>query len=395
MMTAFDPTNVVLDFCDLDDLLTPAEREIRYTLRQFVEAEVTPFITPYWENGQDARPFLYKLRALNICGAGLKGYGIPAFSWVGAGLISMELARGDVSLATLFGATSSLCMTSIALCGSEAQKQHWLPKLARLDCTGTFALTEPNFGSDAAHIQTSAQREGDGYVLNGEKRWIGGGTFADVIVVWAREVETGQVCGFLVEKDMPGFAATAIEHKLALRAIPNADIKFTDCRIPLANKLENAHSFKDTARVLRETRLMVAWIATGVAQAAYELALGYAKQRVQFGRPIAGFQLVQQKLVHMLQELELMKLMTWRLAKLQDAGKLTDAQAALAKLNNAAKMRQCVALAREVMGGNGILIDRHAARFFADAEAIYSYEGTHEINTLVVGREITGLRAFV
>ncbi|NJM40219.1 MAG: acyl-CoA dehydrogenase [Anaerolineae bacterium] len=383
------------DFLDLHDLLTPAEREVRQIVRQFVEADVVPHIASYWENGQDARPFLHRLRTLNICGAGLTGYGIPAFSRVSAGLISMELARGDASLATLFGATSSLCMTSIALCGSEAQKQHWLPKLASLQLTGTFALTEPEFGSDAAHIQTSARREGESYVLNGTKRWIGAATFADVVVVWARAEETGQVCGFLVEQRTPGYTATAIEHKLALRAIPNADIVLQDCRIPLANKLEQANSFQDTARVLRETRLMVAWIAAGVAQAVYELALQYAQTRTQFGKPIASFQLVQHKLVNMLQELELMKLATWRLAKLQDAGTLTDAQASFAKRNNAAKMRDCCALAREILGGNGILIDRHVARFFADAEAIYSYEGTHEINTLILGRAITGLRAFV
>jgi glutaryl-CoA dehydrogenase len=383
------------DFLDLNALLTPAERTVRQTVRQFVEKEVTSHIAAYWENGEDVRPWLYKLKGLNICGAGLTGYGIPPHTWVSAGLINMELARGDASLATLFGATSSLCMTSIALCGSEAQKQYWLPRLARLDCTGTFALTEPDFGSDAAHLQTSARRDGESYVLNGAKRWIGGATFADVVVVWARSDETGQVCGFLVERGTPGYTAAAIQHKFALRGIPNADVVLQDCRIPLANKLAGANSFKDTTRVLRETRLTVAWIAAGVAQAVYELALRYAQTRMQFGKPIGSFQLVQHKLVDMLQELELMKLATWRLAKIQDAGELTDAQAALAKRNNAAKARASCALAREILGGNGILIDQHVARYFADAEAIYSYEGTHEINTLVVGRDIAGVRAFV
>jgi glutaryl-CoA dehydrogenase len=249
-------------------------------------------------------------------------------------------------------------------------------------------------GSDASHIQTTARRDGDHYVINGEKRWIGAATFADLVVVWAQDDQTGGVGGFVVEKGTPGFTATKIQHKLALRALPNADIKFENCRIPIVNKLVNARSFKDTAAVLRATRLGVAWMAIGVAQAAYEFALAYAKKRQQFGRTIAGFQLIQNKLVDMLQELEFMKISTWRLSVLQDQGKLSDGQASLAKRNNAKKAREICALARELMGGNGILIDNHVARHFADVEAIYSYEGTNEINTLVVGREITGMQAF-
>ena len=375
-------------------MLTPDERAIRRAVRQFADDEITPVIMHYWERDEDASALVNKLRALGVCGAGIDGPGCPQFSAVAAGMITMELARGDASVATLFGATSSLCLASIALCGSAEQKLRWMPRLAAMELTGAFALTEPGTGSDATHIQTNAQLMGDHYVLNGAKRWIGGGTTADVIVVWAQDQASGQIGGFLVEKDSPGFSATRIEHKFALRALTNADLRFENCRIPVENKLANARSFKDTAAVLRATRLGVAWIAAGVAQAVYELALAYAKEREQFGRPIAGFQLVQQKLVHMLRELEYMKIATWRLSKLQDAGALTDGQASLAKQNNAAKAREIAALGRELLGGNGILLDRHVARFFADAEAIYSYEGTHEINTLIVGREITGQRAF-
>jgi glutaryl-CoA dehydrogenase len=388
------PFDRSIDFYDLDDLLMPDEREIRHKVRHFVDTEISPYITPYWENYEDAIELLLKMRSLGICGAGLEGPGCPKMSAVACGMIALELARGDASIATMYGVTSGLCMTSIAFCGSDEQKQRWLPKLASMEHIGAFALTEPLVGSDASHIQTTARRDGDHYVLNGTKRWIGAATIADVIVVWAQDDQTGQVGGFVVEKGTPGFTATKIQHKLALRALPNADIVFENCRIPVENKLAKARSFKDTAAVLRATRLGVAWMAVGVAQAAYELALDYAKKRTQFGRPIAGFQLIQQKLVHMLRELEFMKITTWRLCKLQDAGKLSDGQASLAKQNNAAKAREVVALARELMGGNGILLDRHVARFFADTEAIYSYEGTNEVNTLVVGREITGMQAF-
>lgn len=391
VVEAFDRN---VDFYDLDLLLTPDERAIRHIVRDFVDKEIVPHIGQYWESGEDAMPLLMKIRDLHICGTGVKGYGCPEHSAVGGGMIAMELARGDASVATLFGVTSGLAMTSIAVCGNDEQKQRWLPGLANMDLIGAFALTEPLIGSDASHIQTTARRDGDHYVINGEKRWIGAATFADLVVVWAQDDQTGGVGGFVVEKGTPGFIATKIQHKLALRALPNADIKFENCRIPVANKLPNARSFKDTAAVLRATRLGVAWMAIGVAQAAYEFALAYAKKRQQFGRTIAGFQLIQNKLVDMLQELELMKISTWRLSVLQDQGKLSDGQASLAKRNNAKKAREICALARELMGGNGILIDNHVARHFADVEAIYSYEGTNEVNTLVVGREITGMQAF-
>lgn len=384
-----------LDYYDFDSLLRPEERAVRDKVRAFVEAEVLPVINDYWERDETPMFLLQKLAQLNIAGGSIQGYGCPGFSPLATGLVQFELTRGDGSVGTMFGVTSGLGMMSIAMCGSETQKQHWLPKLARLDAFCSFGLTEPHIGSDASHIQTIAKRVGDTYVLNGAKRWIGGATFADVTVIWAQDDQTGQVGGFLVEKDTPGFSPAKIKGKVALRALPNADIKLENCVIPAGNRLEKANSFRDTAAVLRATRLGVAWSAIGHAQAAYELALSYAKRRQQFGRPIAGFQLVQDKLVRMLADLECMKITTAHLSRLSESGKLSDGQAALAKLNNAAKARQIVALAREIHGGNGILLENNVMRHFADMEAVYSYEGTSEINTLVVGREITGLQAFV
>ncbi len=383
-----------LDFYEFDELLTPEEREVRDRVRAFVDAEVTPIINGYWERAEFPFVLIPKLAALRVCGGPIQGYGCPGFSSVAAGLVGLELARGDASICTFFGVTSGLTMSSILYCGSEEQKQRWLPALARMDAIGAFGLTEPEIGSDAAHLLTTVRRVGDTYVLDGAKRWIGNATFADVTVIWARDAETAQVQGFLVEKDTPGFLATPIMGKIAKRAVINADIVLDHCVVPAANRLPGARSFRDTATILKNTRYGVAWEAIGHAQAAYEIALRYSRARRQFGKPIGGHQLIQEKLVHMLAEIVAMQLTTWRLSVLRDAGRMTEGQASLAKMNNAAKARQVVALGREILGGNGILLDHHVARHFADMEAVYSYEGTNEINTLIVGREITGIAAF-
>jgi glutaryl-CoA dehydrogenase len=382
-----------LDFYLFDDLLTDEEREIRDRVRDFCDNEVTPIINPYWERGEFPFEIIPKLAELNIAGGTIEGYGCPGLSSVAVGLAGMELARGDGSIDTFFGVTSGLAMSSIYYCGSEEQKQRWLPPMARLENIGAFGLTEPYIGSDASHLQTRATRVGDRYILNGAKRWIGNATFADVTVIWARDDESGQVSGFLVEKGTPGFDTTVIEGKIAKRAVLNADITLTNCEIPESNRLVHARSFRDTANVLKNTRYGVAWEATGHAVAAFEIARAYALERQQFGRPIAGFQLIQQKLVTMLSEISAMQLLCWRLSRLRDEGKMTDGQASLAKQTCAARARQVVALGREILGGNGILLEHHLARHFADMEAVYTYEGTNEINTLVVGREITGIQA--
>jgi len=389
-----NPAKPDLDFYLLDELLTGEEREVRDRVREFCDREVIPIINPYWERGEFPFDLIPKLAELGLAGGPIKGYGCPGLSSLAFGVLAAELSRADGSISTFFGVTSGLAMGAIYVCGSEEQRQKWLPPMARLEKIGAFALTEPWIGSDAAHIMTRASRVGDSYLLNGAKRWIGNATFADVVVVWAVDEESGQVGGFLVEKGTPGFDAKVIGGKIAKRAVLNADITLTNCEVPAENRLPNANSFKDTARVIVNTRFGVAWEAVGHATAAFEIARKYALGRYQFGRPIAGFQLVQEKLVQMLSDLTAMQLIAWRLATLRDAGKMTDAQASLAKQHNAAAARRVVALGREVLGGNGILLENHIARHFVDVEAVYTYEGTNEVNTLVVGREITGIQAF-
>jgi glutaryl-CoA dehydrogenase len=310
------------------------------------------------------------------------------------GLISLELNRGDGSLGTFLGVQAGLAMQSIAMLGSEAQKQRWLPSMAQLDKLGAFALTEPLHGSDSVALDSSARRDGDGWVINGAKKWIGNGTLADVVVVWARDVADKQVKGFLVEKGTPGYDATRIDGKGSLRAVWQAQITLTELRVPEQNRLPGANSFKDTGRVLAGTRNAVAWAALGHATAAYEIAAAYCAQRTQFGKPLVSFQIVQDKLVKMLAEICSMQLYCLRLGRLIEEGSLTDTIAAIAKMNNTRKARRVIAEARDLLGGNGILLDFHVIRHMADIEAIHTYEGTETIQTLIVGRDITGVGAF-
>jgi glutaryl-CoA dehydrogenase len=302
----------------------------------------------------------------------------------------------DPSIATFMGVHGGLAMGSIYLCGSEEQKQRWLPAMARMEKIGAFALTEPDVGSGAAGgLTTTAERDGDVWVLNGQKKWIGNATFADHVIVWARDVADSQVKGFVVDKGAEGFAASQMKHKIALRVVQNALITLDNVRVLEQDRLQLAGSFRDTAKVLRVTRAGVAWMATGCARGAYEHALAYAKERNQFGKPIASFQLVQDLLVRMLANITASACLCVRLSQLQEQGKAQDHHSALAKAFCTVRMRETVGYARELLGGNGILLDHQVGRFVADAEAIYSYEGTREMNTLIVGRAITGIGAFV
>jgi glutaryl-CoA dehydrogenase len=308
----------------------------------------------------------------------------------------MEIARIDCSFATFFGVHSGLAMGSIFLCGSEEQKKKWLPPMARLEKIGSFGLTEPLVGSGASGgLLTSARREGDTWILNGQKKWIGNSTWGDLTIIWARDVADGQVKGFIVENKSPGFKVEKIQHKMALRVTQNGLITLENCRVPEENRLQNDTSFRDTARVLRMTRGFVAWEAVGCQMGAFENALLYAQQREQFGKPIASFQLVQDLLVKMVGNITACQCMVVRLSQLQDQGKLADEHASLAKAFCTVKMRETVGFARELLGANGILLDYNVGRFVADAEAIYSYEGTREMNTLIVGRAISGFSAFI
>ncbi|MGY2004144.1 acyl-CoA dehydrogenase family protein [Blastococcus sp. SYSU DS1024] len=380
------------DFYAIDDLLEPEEIAIRDQVRAFCAAEVTPYINDYWERAEFPFEMARKLAGLGIVGGTIEGHGCPGMSNVAAGLVAAELARGDGSIGTFNGVHSFLAMQSIAVLGDEEQRERWLPEMVRLEKIGAFGLTEPKHGSDAVGLETSARRDGDAFVLNGQKKWIGNGSIADYVIIWARG-EDGKVGGYVVEKGTPGYEATVMTGKTALRAVWQAEITLTDVRVPAENKLANCHSFKDVSSMLDRTRYTVAWRALGLATASYELALAHALRREQFGQPIAGFQLVQDKLARMLAEITSMQLMCWRLSKLADAGRMTAAMASLAKMNHAAKARAIVADARDILGGDGILLDHHVARHHADMEAIFTFEGTDSVQALIVGRAITGLSA--
>jgi glutaryl-CoA dehydrogenase len=384
------------DFYSLELLLDPAGRQVLQRVREFMEKEIEPVINRYWTREEFPRELIPAIGRLGVVGMAYQGYGCAGGGNLLDGMVAMELARVDSSMATFFGVHSGLAMGSIYLCGSEEQKQRWLPAMARLEKIGAFGLTEPDVGSGASRgLTTTARRDGDEWVLNGQKKWIGNATFADYVVIWARDVEDNQVKGFVVEPPTPGFSTTKMRDKIALRVVQNAHITLEDARVPEANRLQNANSFRDTAAVLRLTRAGVAWMAVGCARGAYEHALAYAKERQQFGRPIAGFQLVQDQLVRMLSNVTASACLCVRLSQLQEAGLAEDQHSALAKAFCTVRMRETVGLARELLGGNGILLEYHVGRFVADAEAIYSYEGTREMNTLIVGRAITGTGAFV
>lgn len=384
------------DFYDLSALLTPEEREIQLKVRDFMEREVKPIANEYWLRDEFPFQLIPKMAELNIAGLTYDGYGCPNKRFLLEGFLAMEMARIDVSISTFFGVHSGLAMGSIYLCGSEEQKQRWLPPMQKMEIIGAFGLTEPEVGSAAAGgLTVTAKKEGDEWILNGQKKWIGNATFSDITIIWARDVDDNQVKGFIVEKGTPGFKPEKLEGKMALRITQNALITLENCSVKEANRLQNANSFKDTGKVLRMTRAGVAWQAVGCARGAYEHALAYTHDRHQFGKSISSFQLVQDLLVEMLSNLTAAQSMVFRLSQLQDEDKLTDEQASLAKVFCSLRTRDIVSHARELFGGNGILIDYNIARFVADAEAIYSYEGTKEINSLIVGRAITGKSAFV
>ncbi|HWD07494.1 MAG TPA: acyl-CoA dehydrogenase family protein [Actinomycetota bacterium] len=383
------------DYFFVREQFTDEQWELFIRTRRFVDREVLPAINEYWEKADFPWPLARRLAELEIVGDDIKGYGCPGLSPLTIGLIHMELHRGDGSLGTFLGVQSGLAMKTIDMVGSGEQKQRWLPAMAKLKKIGAFALTEPNHGSDSVALETIARKDGDGWVINGTKRWIGNGTIADVCVVWARSMEDGQVKGFLVETDTPGYEASVIPGKGAARAVWQADIQLNEVRVGDDARLPGARSFKDTARVLVTTRAGVAWAALGHAVAAYDTALTYAKQRSQFGKPLVSFQIVQQRLVHMLAEVTAMQLYCMQIARLTEAGRLTDSIAGLAKLNNTRKARWVIAEARDLLGGNGILLENHVIRHMTDIEMLHTYEGTETIQTLIVGRDITGQSAFV
>jgi glutaryl-CoA dehydrogenase len=384
------------DFYGFETQLTETEREALAGLRTWLEADVKVLVNDYWDRAEFPHEILPAFHAQPVFG--MQWDETKAFenSAVYRGWVALELARVDASIATYVGVQNGLALGAVAVCGSDEQRAEWLPKLADGSVIGAFGLTEPLSGSDSAQgLRTTATRDGEEWVLNGAKRWIGNATFSDITVIWAKDTADGQVKGFIVPTSTPGYTATKIERKQALRIVQNADITLENVRVPERLRLQNANSFRDTAAVLRLTRAEVAWAAVGVAIGAYEAALAYTQKRIQFGKPIASHQLVQQHLAEMIGDITASIALCTRVSAMLDEGTQKDEHAALAKAYATTRMRSVVARAREVMGGNGIVLDYDVARFMGDAEALYSYEGTREMNTLIVGRALTGKAAFV
>ncbi|MDP9985335.1 acyl-CoA dehydrogenase family protein [Arthrobacter sp. FW306-05-C] len=387
------------DFYLMDDFLSAEDRALRLKVRAFVDKDLLPVINGYWERAEFPFELVPKLAGLGIAGTTIQGYGCPGLSRLAAGIVAAEISRGDGSVNTFLGVQSGLAMGTINMLGSEEQKQRWLPEMATLAKIGAFALTEPEHGSDSVALETSARRDGDSYIINGRKRWIGNASMADVVIIFARDEADAKVKAFVMERNEDGsfpdgYSTEVITGKIGKRAILQPDITFDNLRVPAANRLTECHSFKDVSRVLTSTRSGASWESYGHALAAYEIAVDYAKTRQQFGKPIGSFQLVQNKLANMLAELTAMQLMCFRLAVLAEDGRMTGPMASLAKMQTARKARWICSEARDMLGGNGVLLENHVARHMTDMEVVSTYEGTDSIQSLLVGREITGLSAF-
>ncbi|XP_076925738.1 acyl-coenzyme A oxidase 4, peroxisomal-like [Bidens hawaiensis] len=388
-----------LDYYQFVDLLTPEEQALRLKVRECVERDVSPIMAKYWEKAEFPFEIVTKLSALNIAGGTIKGYGCPGLSVTANALATAEIARVDASCSTFILVHSSLAPLTISLCGSELQKQNYLPSLAKLDTIACWALTEPECGSDASGLRTTATKVHGGWIIEGQKRWIGNSTFADVQLIFAKNKDTNQINGFIVKKNVPGLQATKMENKIGLRMVQNGDILLQKVFVPDEDRLPGVNSFQDTSKVLAFSRVMVSWQRIGIAMGVYDICIEiigsrYLQERRQFGAPLAAFQINQQKLVQMLSNVQAMFLMVWRLCKLYESGKMTLGHASLGKSGITLRARETVALGRELLGGNGILTDFLAAKAFNDLETIYTYEGTYDINTLVTGREITGIASF-
>lgn len=382
------------DYYQFDDLLNSEERAVRAKVRECMEKEIAPIMAEYWEKAEFPFHIIPKLGALHIAGGTIKGYGCPGLSIIGSAIATAEVARVDASCSTFILVHSSLAMLTIALCGSEDQKQKYLPSLSQLNTVACWALTEPDNGSDASGLQTTATKVAGGWILEGQKRWIGNSTFADLLIIFARNTSTNQINGYIVKKDSPGLTATKMENKIGLRIVQNGDIVMKRVFVPDEDRLPGVNSFQDTNKVLAVSRVMVAWQPIGISMGVYDMCLRYLKERKQFGAPLAAFQINQQKLVQMLGNVQAMFLVGWRLCKLYESGKMTTGHASLGKSWITVKARETVALGRELLGGNGILADFLVAKAFCDMEPIYTYEGTYDINTLVTAREVTGIASF-
>ncbi len=380
------------DLYNIDSLLSEEERMVRDTVRKFVNERVLPIIGEHFEAGTFPRELISTVAELGLLGMHLEGYGCAGLSAVCYGLACQELEAGDSGLRSFVSVQGSLVMFPIWAFGSEEQKQRWLPPMARGEVIGCFGLTEPDSGSDPGSMRTTARRDGNSFVLNGTKMWITNGGIADLAVVWAR-TDDG-IRGFLVERGTPGFTTSDVHHKLSLRASVTSELHFEDCRVPAENMLPDIRGLRGPLSCLDEARYGIAWGATGAARTCYEVALDYAKTRVQFDRPIGSFQLVQQKLAIMATELVKAQLLALQLGRLKDSGMLHPVQISVAKRNNVREALKTAREARSILGANGITLEYPISRHSNNLESVYTYEGTDDIHTLIIGQAITGLNAF-
>lgn len=376
-----------------EELLSDEERLVRDTVRAFVTDRVLPTIDQHFREGSFPVHLIPEIARLGLLGASLEGYGCAGLNSVASGLIMQELERGDSGLRSFVSVQSALCMYPILKFGSEAQKERWLPAMARGEAIGCFGLTEPDAGSDPAAMRTRARRQGDRYVLSGSKAWITNGSIADLAVIWAR-LDEGSIRGFLVEKGTPGFSARDYPGKFSLRASVTSELILQDCSVPAENLLPESGGLKSPLMCLNQARYGIVWGGVGSASAVFDEALSYAKTREVFGRPIAGFQLQQDKLVWMASEITKAQLLAIRLGRLKDQHKATPVMISLGKRNNIWVARECARLGREILGANGITDEYQVGRHFCNIEAVYTYEGTHDIHTLILGEALTGLAAF-
>ena len=381
-----------LDYYQIDTLLTEEERLIRDTIRDFVSEQVLPRIEKHYREGTFPKELVPQLAELGTFGSSLQGYGCAGLGPVAYGLIMQELERGDSGLRSFVSVQGGLVMYPIHAFGSEEQKEKWLPAMSRGEKIGCFGLTEPDFGSNPSGMLTRAVKKGDRYVLNGTKAWITNGTIADVAVVWAKL--DGQIQGFLVEKGTPGFSSKDHEGKFSLRASVTSELAFQDCAIPLDNRLPKAESLKAALSCLNQARYGIAWGVIGSALAVFDEALEYSKTRIVFDKPVAGFQLQQRKLVWMANEITKGQLLCLQLGRMKEAGRATPQQVSLAKMNNCHVARECAKLGREILGANGVTDEYQVGRHMCNIESVYTYEGTHDIHTLIVGQDLTGIAAF-
>jgi len=381
----------VVDYYEVEGLLSEEERMTRDVARVFTDEQILPVITQHFREGSFPRGLIRKMGELGFLGANLQGYGCAGINNVAYGLIMQELERGDSGVRSFASVQGSLVMYPIHAFGSEAQNERWLPRLAAGEAIGCFGLTEPDFGSDPGGMATKAVRKGAEFVLNGTKLWITNGSIADIAVVWAKL--DGVVRGFLVERGAAGFSARDIHGKHSMRASVTSELSFQDCRIPADNLLPKTDGLRSPLSCLNQARYGIAWGAVGAAMACYQAALDYSRQRVQFGKPIASFQLVQQKLVHMLTEITKAQLLCLQLGRLKDAGRLRHTHVSLAKRNNVAAALEIARLARDIHGANGIVDEYPVIRHMLNLESVFTYEGTHDVHTLILGRDITGISA--